>query len=86
MTPGGRLRLAAGPICEAKSFLGAGQVTCTAIPDGSDLKVVVHLEYPFKLNLLAGPPITTTFWKALPGATTRERALTTGAFSARSFA
>ena len=67
MTPGGRLRLAAGPICEAKSFLGAGQATCTAMPDGSDLKVVVHLEYPFELNPLAGPPITTTFWKRPSG-------------------
>ena len=58
----GRLRPAAGPICEATSVFGGGQATCTATPDGSDVKVVVHLKYPFGLNLLAGPPSTATFW------------------------
>jgi hypothetical protein len=58
----GQLRLESGPTCEATSFLGAGQATCTATQDGSELKVVLHLSYPFGLNLLAGPPTTRTFW------------------------
>lgn len=60
--PAGHLQLSAGPICDAKSFLGAGQATCIATSDGSDLKVVVHFVYPFGLNVLAGPNTTTTFW------------------------
>lgn len=60
--PAGHLQLSAGPICDAKSFLGAGQATCIATSDGSDLKVVGHFVYPFGLNLLAGPNTTTTFW------------------------
>ena len=58
----GQLRLESGPTCRATSLLGGGQATCTAVPDGTSLKVFVHIVYPFGLNLIAGPNTTTTFW------------------------
>jgi hypothetical protein len=58
----GQLRIESGPTCQATSFLGAGHITCTATPDGSNLKVVVHVDYPLGLNLVAGQRTTTSFW------------------------
>jgi hypothetical protein len=57
----GRLRISSGPTCQATSFLGRGTATCTASPSGSNLKVTVHINYPFGLDLLAGQPASTTF-------------------------
>lgn len=57
----GELRASSGPTCQATSFLGRGTATCTASPAGRSVKVVVHIVYPFGLNLIAGQP-TTTSW------------------------
>lgn len=61
----GHLRLASGPTCTAKSFLGAGTATCIATPAGDRLKVVVHISYPFFLDWLNGRP-STTAWTLSP--------------------
>jgi hypothetical protein len=58
----GQLRIASGPSCRATSFLGGGQATCIATPDGNKLKVTVNFVYPFGLNQVAGPKSSSTFW------------------------
>jgi hypothetical protein len=57
----GQLHLSAPPKCEATSFLGQGSATCTASQEGSSVKVVVHVVYPFGLDFIAGQPTTTSF-------------------------
>jgi hypothetical protein len=57
----GQLRAASGPTCRATSFLCPGSATCTASPAGDGLKVVVQLDYPFGLDLIAGRPLKTAF-------------------------
>ena len=61
----GHLRLASGPTCSARSFLGAGTASCTATPDGDRLRVLVHISYPFGLDWIAGWP-STTAWTVSP--------------------
>jgi hypothetical protein len=51
----GQLRAVSGPTCRATSFLGAGTATCAAISEGGNLKVTVQVDYPFGLDLIAGP-------------------------------
>jgi hypothetical protein len=57
----GRLRVFSGPTCRATSFMGPGTATCTAVSQGDNLKVTVHITYPFFLDSLNGRPSTTAF-------------------------
>ena len=58
----GKLQLTSPPSCSAKSFLGAGTVTCASSQAGNRVRVTVTLSYPIGLDRLAGFPNPSTFY------------------------
>jgi hypothetical protein len=57
----GRLRISSRTDLSGDQLLGVRYRHVRASPSGSNLKVTVHINYPFGLDLLAAQPASTTF-------------------------